>query len=343
METASSVDTEARKVRHLDICLNDDVRSKLDPGWSAIHLTHEALPEMALVDVDISTTLVGYALRAPLVISSMTGGTERASAINRTLAEGASDAGLIFGLGSGRAMIENPELRSSYDVRDVAPNAILFANIGAVQLNYGVTIDNVRRMLDDLRADGIYLHLNPLQEALQPGGDTNFRGIGAKIAELCAALDAPVIAKGVGSGISVATASRLIDCGIAAIEIAGAGGTSWARVEGKRSGDEGRERIAETFGAWGYPTAYATAMLRDAFPDYPLIASGGIRSGIEMAKALAIGADACGVALPFLEAASESLEAVRALIDEYLTGLRIAMFAAGAPTLDALRDTVVDG
>ena len=177
----------------------------------------------------------------------MTGGTERAAEINRRLAEAAEAAGLAMGLGSGRALIENPALFHTFDVRPAAPNAVLFANLGAVSLNYGIGIADVRRLVADLRADGLFLHLNPLQEALQPAGDTNFRGLLAKIASLCAALDVPVVAKSVGSGISVQTAARLLDAGVAGIDAAGAGGTSWARVEGKRSGDDRREALAERF------------------------------------------------------------------------------------------------
>ncbi|HEY4441401.1 MAG TPA: type 2 isopentenyl-diphosphate Delta-isomerase [Candidatus Elarobacter sp.] len=332
--------TEQRKSRHLDVCLNDDVASRLDAGWSAVRLRHEALPEIALADVDVSTTFLGRPLRAPLIISSMTGGTQRAAEINRRLARGAEAAGIALALGSGRAMLEDPALRTTFDVRRVAPRVVLFANLGAVQLNYGVTIADARRLVDELRADGLYLHLNPLQEALQREGDTNFRSLAPKIAQLCAALDVPVIAKSVGSGIAPSTAARLVECGVAAIDVAGAGGTSWALVEGRRSGDATRERIAEAFGDWGYATPRATAALRTALPGVPLVASGGIRDGVQVAKALAVGADLAGLALPFLRAADESDAAVAALIDELITALRIATFASGARTVAELRDAL---
>lgn len=329
--------TEARKARHLDVCLDDDVASALDAGWSAVALRHEALPDIALADVTIETRFLRWRLRAPLLISSMTGGTERAAEINRRLAEAADAAGIAMGLGSGRALIENPALRQTFDVRPFAPHAVLFANIGAVSLNYGVAIDDVRRLIDDLQADGLFVHLNPLQEALQAGGDTNFRGLLPKIAALCAAAGVPVVAKSVGSGISVATAARLLDAGIAAIDIAGAGGTSWARVEGKRSGDDRREALAETFAGWGQPTAAALRALRERFPSTPLIASGGVRTGVDVARAIALGADLCGLALPFLTAASTSREAVDELIEALVAGLRIAMFATGSAGFGALR------
>jgi isopentenyl-diphosphate delta-isomerase len=332
--------TERRKSRHLDVCLDDDVASRLDAGWDAVRLRHEALPEIALADVDVATTFLGHALRAPLMISSMTGGTARAAEINRRLARGAEAAGIAMALGSGRAMLEDATLRATFDVRSVAPKVVLFANLGAVQLNYGVRVDDARRLVEELRASGLYLHLNPLQEALQRDGDTNFRSLVPKIAALCAALDVPVIVKSVGSGIAPSTAARLIECGVAAIDVAGAGGTSWALVEGRRSGDAVRERIAEAFGDWGYATPRATAALHAALPQVPLVASGGIRNGVHVAKALALGADLAGLALPFLRAADESDAAVAALIDELVTALRIAVFASGSRTLADLREAL---
>lgn len=327
--------TESRKSRHLDICLEEDVASFQAAGFDRVRLRHEALPEFALDDVVTETTLLGHRLRAPLLISSMTGGTARAGVINRNLAIAAEAAGIALGLGSQRAALENGALLDTYDVRKVAPKVVLFANLGAVQLNYGVSPDDAARAVDAIGAQGLYLHLNPLQEALQHGGDTNFRDLAPKIEAVVRRLDVPVIAKSVGSGISVATARRLFAVGVAAIDVAGAGGTSWARVEGKRVGGA-REAIAETFGGWGYPTVEATLALRKAFPEATIIASGGIRSGVDVAKALALGANAAGVALPFLAPASRSAESVAELIDEFVTGLRIAMFASGSPTIDAL-------
>jgi isopentenyl-diphosphate delta-isomerase len=341
MQNRARGDTEARKARHLDICLHDDVRSALDAGWATVRLRHEALPDLALDDVDCSVRFLGFELRAPLLISSMTGGTQRAAAINRRLAAAAEVAGVALGLGSGRALIEDPALLPTFAVRDVAPNAPLFANLGAVQLNCGVEIDAVRRLIDDLGADGLFLHLNPLQEALQPRGDTDFRGLATKIARLCRALDVPVLAKSVGSGIGPATARRLLDAGVVAIDVAGAGGTSWARVEGKRSADPRNEALAETFADWGTPTATAVAELRSEFPALPLVASGGVRSGVDMARALALGADLCGIALPFLAAAQTSRAAVDALIGDLIAGLRIAMFATGSAVPAGLRSALL--
>ena len=328
--------TEARKSRHLDICLEDDVASTLDAGFAGVRLRHEAVPECALDDVDTSTLFLGKRLAAPVVISSMTGGTERARAINFNLAVAAERAGVALGLGSQRAALEDVRLLATYRVREVAPRVVLFANIGAVQLNYGVSTDDAQRVVDGIGADGLYLHFNPLQEALQPNGETNFRALLPKIGRLCRELSVPVIAKSVGSGISVRSAARLIEAGVTAIDVAGAGGTSWARVEGKRSGDDRREALAETFAGWGQPTAEAVRALRERFPAMPLIASGGVRTGLDIARALALGADLCGLALPFLEAASISRAAVDDLIATLVEGLRIAMFATGSATLRGL-------
>jgi isopentenyl-diphosphate delta-isomerase len=321
--------TEARKSRHLDICLEDDVASHLDAGFSAVRLRHEALPECALEDVDMSTTLFGHTLAAPILISSMTGGTERARAINYNLAIAAERAGVALALGSQRAALEDPALLATYRVRDVAPRVVLFANIGAVQFNYGVTVDDAIRAVENIAADGLYLHLNPLQEAIQPNGDTNFRMLLPRIGEVCRRIGVPVIAKSVGSGISVRTATRLLDVGVSAIDVAGAGGTSWARVEGRRSEDPKREEIAESFAAWGYPTAEATANLRRAFPHATIFASGGIRTGVDAAKAIALGANIAGSGLPYLEPATRSAEAVSDALEVILAGLRIAIFASG--------------
>jgi isopentenyl-diphosphate delta-isomerase len=320
---------EARKTRHLDICLEDDVASALDTGFSLVRLRHEALPECALADIDTAVDFLGHRLAAPLIISSMTGGTERARDINYNLAIAAERAGVAFALGSQRAALEDHRLLGTYRVRDVAPGVLLFANLGAVQFNYGVTVEDARRLVESVGANGLYLHLNPLQEALQPSGDTNFRDLEPRIAELCRTLGLPVIVKSVGSGISPRTAGRLIEAGVAAIDVAGAGGTSWARVEGRRASDPAREALAETFADWGYPTAEATEALRTAFPRATIVASGGVRSGVDIAKALAVGATIAGAGLPFLEPATRSADAVGLKIDALIAGLRIALFASG--------------
>ena len=324
---------EARKSRHLDICLEDDVASALETGFARVRLRHEAMPERALEDVETAVNFLGHRLAAPLVISSMTGGTERARKINHNLAIAAQRSGVAFALGSQRAALEDGSLLGTYRVRDVAPDVVLFANIGAVQFNYGVTVDDARRIVESVDANGLYLHLNPLQEALQPSGDTNFRALIPRIAELCRTLHVPVIAKSVGSGISPSTAARLLAAGVAAIDVAGAGGTSWARVEGRRSGNPDLEALAETFADWGYPTAEATEALRAQFPNATIVASGGVRSGVDIAKAIAVGATIAGAGLPFLEPATRSADAVEKTIATMVAGLRIALFVSGCRRL----------
>jgi isopentenyl-diphosphate delta-isomerase len=333
--------TEDRKSRHLDICLHDDVRSHLEAGFGATRLRHEALPERALEDVRLGAGFLGTPLRAPLLISSMTGGTARALTINRRLAAAAQVHGIALALGSQRAALEDPSLLATYRVRDMAPTAIVFANLGAVQFNYGVSVDDARRIVDDIGADGLYLHLNPLQEALQTGGDTNFRGLLPTIESLASALRVPLLVKGVGSGLSVATARRLIDAGVSAIDVAGAGGTSWARVEGRRSGDPLRAGMAEAFAGWGYTTVESISAIRAALPQATLVASGGVRSGVDIAKAIALGADVAGVGLPFLEAADDSEEAAIATVGSFIEGLRIATFAAGCASTADLREALL--
>ncbi|MDQ2907953.1 MAG: type 2 isopentenyl-diphosphate Delta-isomerase [Candidatus Eremiobacteraeota bacterium] len=340
-DTPAARAIEARKSRHLDICLEDDVASRLDAGFAAVRLRHEALPEVALEDVDSSCVFLGHALEAPLLISSMTGGTQRARAINENLAVAAQQAGVALALGSQRAALADAALLPTYRVRAVAPSVVLFANLGAVQFNYGMTVDDARRAVDDIGANGLYLHLNPLQEALQPSGDTNFRALLPHIANVCRALDVPVDVKSVGSGLSVSTAKRLLDAGVAALDVAGAGGTSWARVEGRRAGSVKDETLAEAFGGWGYPTLEATVALRAACGEATLIASGGVRSGVDAAKAIALGADVAGAALPFLEPATRSVEAVAEVLETFIAGLRIALFASGCRRVADLPQALV--
>lgn len=245
-----------------------------------------------------------------------------------------------MGLGSGRVLLESPETIESFDVRADAPENLLFANLGAVQLNEGYGVAQCRRLVEILQADALVLHLNPLQEALQPEGDTRFGGLLARIGELCAQADFPVVVKEVGWGIGPAEVRALFDAGAAAVDVAGAGGTSWSEVERHRIAEPWRARVAAAFAAWGIPTAQAIVDARAAAPEGTLIASGGIRTGLEAAKALALGADLVGVAGPFLRAAHEGLEDALELACEYIETLRIAMFCVGARRPSELRGKV---
>jgi isopentenyl-diphosphate delta-isomerase len=242
-----------------------------------------------------------------------------------------------MGLGSLRAALEDPSLAPTFQVRQAAPDILLLANLGAVQLNYGYGPDHCRRAVELVEADALVLHLNALQEALQPEGDTNFSGLLSKIEQVCRALSVPVLAKEVGWGISAADARRLVSAGIAAIDVAGAGGTSWSQVEMHRMADAGRARLAAAFVGWGIPTADAVRQVRLELPTVPLIASGGLRSGTDIAKCIALGADLGGMAGPFLRAAAESPEAAASAIEEVVAELRLVMFASGSGDLAALR------
>ena len=329
--------TSNRKSDHLLINLNEEVQSSLSTGLERYHFIHNAIPEIDLSEIDLQTTFMAKRLNAPLLISSMTGGTKQADKINVSLAEAAQDKGIAMGVGSQRAVIEEPALAAGMNLRQYAPDILLFANLGAVQLNYGYGIPECERAVEMLEADALILHLNPLQEALQPEGDTCFAGLLEKISEICLKLPVPVIVKEVGWGLSREAAVRLVETGVAAIDVAGAGGTSWSQVEMHRAKSPERAAIADAFIDWGIPTADALIEVRKALPDIPLIASGGLRSGIDVAKCLALGADLGGMAGPLLKAAFQSTEAVIALIEQIAAQLQLSMFATGAHEIPALR------
>jgi len=327
-----------RKTDHIRINLGEDVSfTGLQTGFGRYQFVHQALPELDVDALDISCTFLGKALAAPLLISSMTGGTDEAARINRNLAKAAQTRGIAMGVGSQRVAIENVETAYSFQVRSVAPDIFLIANLGAVQLNRGYRVEHVQRVVDMIGADAVFLHLNPLQEAIQVNGDTDWSGLLPKIEAVCRALSVPVIAKEVGWGIAPRTARRLAAAGVQAIDVAGAGGTSWSEVERHRTQDPRLSRLADTFANWGIPTALSLQWVRQALPEMPLVASGGIRSGLDVAKAVALGADLAGLAAPFLAAAVISAEAVEAEIDMLLAELRLAMFLSGATDLAALR------
>src|SRR4051794_31303810 len=336
------MEIEGRKADHIRICLEEDVSGVgVTSGFERYRFVHQALPEISLADVDTSTELWGRQVRVPMLISSMTGGAPRAAEINRNLAIAAQELGLAMGVGSQRAALQNSELEATYQVREVAPDVPLFANVGAVQLNYTYGVKECRRAVDMIEADALILHLNALQEAVQPEGDTNFHGLAAKIAQVCREVGVPVIAKEVGWGISAESARMLWDAGVSAIDVAGAGGTSWSQVELHRIPTEHGRLVAEAFAGWGIQTAESlVAILRQGVPQgRRVFASGGLRNGIDVAKALALGADLAGLARPFLKAAAMSAEDTIQLGSILRDQLRIAMFSVGAATLDDLRGT----
>jgi isopentenyl-diphosphate Delta-isomerase len=334
--------TRSRKAEHLRINIERDVAAKgVDAGFDAYRFEHRALPGIDLAQVDPSSEIFGRALAAPLLISCMTGGTPEARRINRRLARVAQEHGFAMGLGSGRALIESPDSVATFDVRADAPDVPLFANLGAVQLNKGYAVAECRRLVELLRADALVLHLNPLQEALQPEGDACFGGLLERIARLCEAADFPIVVKEVGWGIAARDVRALFDAGVAAVDVAGAGGTSWSEVERHRIAEPWRARVAAAFAGWGIPTTRCLIEARKVAPTETLIASGGVRCGLDVSKALALGADLVGIAGPFLRAANESLDVARELARELVETLRIAMFCVGARTPRDLRGTLI--
>jgi isopentenyl-diphosphate delta-isomerase len=330
--------TSARKADHIRINLTENVQSGRTTGLEDYSFPHQALPELDLDKVKLEGSLFGKKISAPLLISSMTGGTAEAGKINLVLAEAAQAAGIPMGVGSQRAALEDNSLASSFQVRKTAPDIPLFANLGAIQLNYGRTAEDTQRAVDMIEADALILHLNPLQEAVMRDGNTNFANLIDKIEKVCQTLSVPVIAKEVGWGISKEAALMLVEAGISAIDVAGAGGTSWTEVEMHRAETETQRQVSSSFVNWGIPTSESIQIVRESAPHLPIIASGGIRNGVEVAKTIALGASLAGMAGPFLKAASQSPDAVLQVIDRITTEIRISMFASGARDLKALSE-----
>jgi len=333
--------TQTRKDDHIRICLDEKVQfNQVKNGLEKYTFTHCCLPELDYQEIDISTSFFGKKLQSPILISSMTGGTNNAQLINQRLAIIAQKYGLAMGIGSGRVIIEKPEVAKTFQVRSNCPDVLLFANIGAVQLNYGYTWQECLKLVQVLEADALILHLNPLQECIQPEGDTNFRGLLAKIELLCEKMPIPIIVKEVGNGISGEMAGKLINVGVKAIDVAGAGGTSWAMVESERSANRLKRELGKTFANWGIPTADCVVEIANQYPDIPLIASGGIRNGLEIAKLLALGADLVGLAYPFLKSAVESIELLEELVELLNTEIKTVLFCTGNENIKNLKTSL---
>ena len=329
--------TEQRKKDHIMINLDQEVNSALTNGLEKYQFFHCALPELDLDDVDTSTTFFNKPLSFPFLISSMTGGTKEAENINRNLALTAQSFKLAMGVGSQRVGLEKDTFMQMFKVRQYAPDILLFANLGAMQLNFSYTIEHCKKVVDAIEADALILHLNPLQEALMEDGDTNFSGLLDKIEGVCRKLPVPVIVKEVGWGISVEVAKQLVNAGVQAIDVAGAGGTSWSEVEKHRASQEYLKETAGAFKDWGIPTAECIVQVRKAFPAIPLIASGGLKNGVDIAKCIALGANLGGMARQFLLAAADSKDALNSITLAITRQFRIAMFGVGASNLDELR------
>lgn len=322
------------KLQHIDACLTDAVEYDKSAGFERFSFANNALCEVSLSDIDLSTSLMGKRLNAPLMISPMTGGVERAHTLNQRLARAAEKWGLVMGVGSQRVGLEDQSRAGWFGVRDAAPTAFIFANIGGVQLVKGWGVEEAQRAVDMIDADALFLHLNPMQEAIQ-GGDQDFRGLTERIREVASALSVPVFVREVGFGISRDVASALVEAGVAGIDCAGAGGTSWAKVEGIVAKSERRRVMGAIFGEWGIPTTRSIVECREAAPDLPLIACGGLRSGVDVAKSLALGANIGSMARPFLLAAEK--DDVDGFIEQTLEELRICMFGVGAEDVEGLR------
>ena len=342
MKEQSDIDIiKQRKLEGLKIPLSEEVEAKTTSTYlEYVQLIHNALPELDFDDIDTSTTFLNHKFSAPLIIDSMTGGTPEASKINERLAETAEELGLGMGLGSQRAGLKSKELAETYSIaREHAPNAFLIANIGGAQLAKGLSVDEAKQIIDMINANALVVHLNPLQELVQPEGEPKFKGVFDKIVELVKSLKAPVIVKEVGAGISKEVATKLELAGVSAINVAGSGGTSWAGVEKLRAesaGSELKAHLGEMFWDWGIPTAASLIEVRKAVK-LPLVASGGLRNGLEVAKCLTIGADMCAMALPFLKQAAVSKEAVMQFANVLLNELKSTMYLVGAGDVKTLK------
>ena len=330
--------TQRRKKEHLELCLEPpSAASPAATGLDRYAFVHNALPEIDIDEIDLGANFLGKRLNAPLLISSMTGGFDLARKVNRNLAAAAQKLGLAMGVGSQRVAIEEPGAADSFKVRDLAPDILLLGNLGAVQLNYGYGIEQCRKAVAMIDADGLILHLNVLQEAVQPEGNRNFKGLARRIAQICRYLEVPVVAKEVGFGISVDAALRLKQAGVKAIDVAGRGGTSWYAVEAKRSAQKGKP-LEQTFADWGIPTEEALVQVRSAVPDIELVASGGIRNGLDVAKSIALGANVAAIGQPLLAPALESADKVVQSLLKVIHEIKVAMLCVGAGDIAALRN-----
>ncbi len=324
---------QMRKREHVEIVLNQPEVERGASGFESIRLQHRALPELNFADLDSSLDFFGYRLSLPLLISSMTGGSDDfLKRINRHLAEAAQHCRIAMAVGSQRAMIVDPAAADSFDIRRYAPDVPLFANLGAVQLNYGFGIDEARRAVDLLEADALILHLNPLQELIQPEGQANFSGLAEKIGQLAGQLTVPVILKEIGCGLSAADIELGLQAGIRYFDLAGRGGTSWSRIEAQRSDNT----LGMTFQDWGLTTVESLRQAQPYQSQATFFASGGLRNGIDMVKSVILGGRVCGLAAPFLKPATESTAAVVALIERLKREFQTTQFLLGAQNIDAL-------
>lgn len=333
-------DINVRKTEHIRLCLTENVEGiNTSTGLEGISFIHNALPEINFVDIDLSSRFLNKSLKAPFLVSSMTGGSELASKINQNLAKAAEEKGWAIGLGSTRALLESDAHEESFMIRKYAPTVPLIANLGAVQLNYGYGAEECQRIVDLTEADSLVLHLNSLQEVVQDGGDLNFENLLPKIERVCQKLTVPVGVKEVGFGIDGPVAEKLTDAGVSYIDVAGAGGTSWSQVEKLRSQDPLKKAAAEAFNNWGIPTKNCIVSVRSHLKDVPVVASGGMKTGVDAAKAITIGADIIGYARQLLQAATETTRSVIQTMDQIELELKMTMFGIGVKSIEELKQT----
>ncbi|GIN99315.1 isopentenyl-diphosphate delta-isomerase [Siminovitchia terrae] len=331
---------EQRKSEHIQITLNEKVTGEsISTGLESFTFIHNALPEIDFDEISIETKFLGFDCKTPFLISSMTGGTALAETINRNLATAAEERGWALALGSTRALLDSDGHSSSFLMRKYAPSVPIIANLGAVQLNYGYGVEECRKIIGITEADMLVLHLNSIQEVIQEKGDTNFKGLLKKIEQLCSTLEVPVGVKEVGWGIDGQIARKLSEAGVAFIDVAGAGGTSWSQVEKFRAKDPIRRVAAESFSEWGIPTAESIRLVRGEIGNCPLIASGGMQTGLDGAKTIALGAGLVGFGRSILKEATQSPEDVLEVMKIREMELRMAMFGIGAPTILELKGT----
>lgn len=329
--------TKERKMEHIEICLRENVQFSKPAGFDDVEFVHCAVPEVNLDEVSPETELFGKKLRAPIIIAAMTGGTRKGGEINAFLAMLAEEFGVGIGVGSQRAAVEDTSLRDTFSVvKEKAPSALKIANIGAPQLVKGYDIKELENIVSMIDADVLAVHLNSLQEAVQPEGEAFFRGVLEKLRRITELLDVPVMVKETGCGIAAEEALLLEEAGVEAVDVGGAGGTSWSAVEHfRRRGDE----LGKTFWDWGIPTAVATVEVAAA-TNLKVVATGGIRNGVHVAKAIALGANAAGIAYPFLEHAYKGdYHKGRALIEKIIRELKVTMFLTGSRKVDDLKRT----
>ena len=333
-------DINVRKTEHIRLCLTDAVEGvNKTTGLEGIEFIHNALPEINFNKIDLSTSFLNKPTHAPFLVSSMTGGSKLAEDININLAKASEEKGWAIALGSTRALLESDAYKDSFLIRKHAPSVPLIANLGAVQLNYGYGVEEAERIVEMTEADSLVLHLNSLQEVVQDEGDLNFENLLPKIEEVCKHLSVPVGVKEVGFGIDGTVAKKLVDVGIDYVDVAGAGGTSWSQVEKLRSEDPLRVAAAEAFNSWGIPTKECLVSVRSELPEIPLVASGGMKTGLDAAKAITIGADLVGFARTLLKAATESSEEVVRAMEQIEFELKMTMFGIGAENITELKNT----